>query len=217
MDCSVAPELTTAARTTIVCLTQPATDWRAFLGPALILVSAFIAWRALLNTRSVARQRATLDLVEKKESTEYYRAISRQFFDLRAGPGFMHLVDPANAADKAARRSLFDYLNHYELVSIGIRQNILDEKIYRSWMEGAFVRDWNAAADFVQRQRWKRNADGSWQYRASIYANYQFVARRWSKDARMLTRESSPPPIVAAGPGDEALPEPIDDVALDKQ
>jgi Domain of unknown function (DUF4760) len=43
-----------------------------------------------------------------------------------------------------------DYINHYELVAIGIRSNILDERMYRTWMEGPFVRDFNSAADFIQ-------------------------------------------------------------------
>ena len=125
----------------------------------------------------------------------------------------MQLVSP-NAADKPFRKKVFEYLNHYEMISIGMRQGILDEKIYRAWMEGAFVRDWNAAADFIQRERWKIDDAGIWSYRASIYQNYQKMACDWSTEARGLTKESSSPPVTAAGPGDDALPEPIDQVVL---
>jgi hypothetical protein len=188
-----------------------------FLAPSVTLLAAtvasIIAVVALRNTRSVARQKATLDLIEKRESTEHYRDLSRTFFELQKGPGFLHLVAPTDA-DRPVRKKVFDYLNHYEIIAIGLRQNILDEKIYRAWMEGAFVRDWNAAADFIQRERWKCDHAGQWQYRNSIYRNYGHLAQRWSKEARILTAESSGPPLTSAGPGDDQLPEPIDEVQL---
>lgn len=188
-----------------------------YLAPGVTLLAAtvasIIAIVALRNTRSVARQKATLDLIEKRESTEHYRDLSRTFFELQKGPGFMHLVAPSEA-DRPTRKKVFDYLNHYEIIAIGLRQNILDEKIYRAWMEGAFVRDWNAAADFIQRERWKCDEHGQWHYRDSIYENYEHVARRWSPETRVLTAQSSRPPTTPSGPGDDQLPQPIDDVQL---
>ncbi|MCB2049655.1 MAG: DUF4760 domain-containing protein [Novosphingobium sp.] len=183
------------------------------VGLLSLLVTAVIALLALRNTRSVARQKATLDLIEKRESTEHYRSLSRNFFDLQKGPGFMHLVDPVEK-DKAARKAVFDYLNHYEIVSIGIRQDILDEKIYRAWMEGAFVRDWNAAAEFIQRERWKIDEDGNWSYRDSIYENYMHVACKWSPDAIKLDESFSDHPSQPEGYGDDKLPDPTDDIEL---
>jgi len=212
LTCAVAPALSDAARTTILCLADAPIDWRVYITPALVLLSAVIAWLAMRNTRAVARQRATLDLIEKKESTEHYRILSRQFAELRQGAGFMHLVDPVEA-DKPVRKAVIDYLNHYEIVSIGILEGILDERIYRAWMEGAFVRDWNAVTDWIQRERWKLR-DDKWEYRASIFENYQRVAGRWSNEARSINEKSSPPPTKAAGPGDEPLPIPIDDINL---
>jgi Domain of unknown function (DUF4760) len=212
---SVLPDVT---HTTIISSQAAQQGLSPFLTPTVallsLIVTATIALRALHNTRSVARQKATLDLIEKRESTEHYRKISRTFFELQRGAGFLHLVDPIEA-DKPLRKDVFDYLNHYEIISIGIRQDILDERIYRAWMEGAFVRDWNAASDFIQRERWKYAKDETWNYRHSIYQNYQHIACRWSKDARILSQESSPPPEYPAGPGDTSLPRPVDSVKLD--
>lgn len=172
-----------------------------------------MAWRAFRGTRAIARQKATLDLIEKRESTEHYRQIIDRFSTLRKARGFNHLNDPVEA-DIADRRMLIDYLNHYELVSIGIRQDILDAKIYRAWIEGSFVRDWNAVAEWVQRERWKKDADGNWTYRNSIYASYQQMACRWSPDAVRLSASSTPPPTETFVGGDEPFPEPIDEVNL---
>lgn len=215
--CTVPPEAADAANKIVICIAQPPPGISPYLTPLVgllsLAVTATIALRALRNTRAVARQKATLDLIEKRESTDHYRQISRIFFDLQKGGGFMHLVDPA-PDEKPLRKAVFDYLNHYEMVSIGIRQDILDEKIYRAWMEGAFVRDWNAAADFIQRERWKADAQGNWSYRASVYENYQHVACRWSSEAVNLIEDKTKQPQVPARPGDDPLPEPIDDIKL---
>lgn len=162
----------------------------------------------MLTTRAVARQRATLDLIEKRESTEHYRTLASGFSRIRRANGFEALNNTTTDIAKAERQIVVDYLNHYELISIGILNNILDERIYRTWMRGPFVRDWNAAADWIQRERWKQDEAGNWEYYEQTFENYEKVARRWSPDAIILTRETSPPPSAAeaGGPGDEALP-----------
>jgi hypothetical protein len=192
----------------LVCIVPPAADWRTLIAPALVLISTAVAVLALITTKRIARRKATLDLIEKVESTEHYRSLNATFSRLRRGRGFAHLADPLTPQDEADRARVNDYLNHYELVSVGIFQRILDEAFYRTWMRAPFVRDWNAAVDFVQRERWRRGPDGAWTYNARIYCNYQRMARRWSREALNLTADygGGAPGGAGAGPGDEALP-----------
>lgn len=185
-------------------------DWRIYITPALVAISAIIAFLAVRNTRAVARQKATLDLIEKTESTEHYRKLAESFGDLRKGIGFSHLHNRADAAGKALRRCVIDYLNHYEMVAIGINADILDEAFYRSWMQSAFVRDWNAATPFIQRERWKKEGDGHWSYFPKHFEAYQEIAMRWSPEAINLTNEYSGPPDEEAGPNDAPLPDSTD-------
>lgn len=191
----------------LVCIVSPV-GLRVYIAPALIAISAVIAFMAMKTTRAVARQRATLDLIEKRESTGHYRKIAGTFSRIRRAEGFAPLSNPRTEEEKADRLGVVDYLNHYELISIGILNNILDERIYRTWMRGPFTRDWNAAADWIQRERWKRQEDGSWTYYDSSFANYQQVALRWSPDAILLSEGFAGPPSEgeAGGPGDEHLP-----------
>lgn len=183
-------------------------------------VASVIALGAILANQRIARQRETLNLIEKRESTEHYREISRIFFSLVRASGFDNLNVPSTHRQRYLRSAVLQYLNHYEMVSIGLRQKMLDEKFYRAWMEGAFVRDWNAAADFIQRERWKfRKREigypkGEWSYRASIYANFQYLAEKWSPEARHLDETTGGPPSVPAGPGDMPLPRPVDRIHL---
>lgn len=218
MDCSTAAELAAAAQHIVICVTPSNTLWwtyiPGFATPVIGLGALYFASQNIRNARDLARNKATLDLIEKRESTDHYRKINERFSDLRKGKGFAHLNDPATAADIDDRHAVIDYLNHYEMVAIGIRRDLLDATLYRAWMEGPFVRDWNAASGWVQRERWKADSEGTWTYRASILQNFQKIAQNWSSDAIVLNETTGPPPLIAAGPGDQSLPEPIDDVAL---
>lgn len=208
MDCAAALPLASGGQI-IVCTAAPEFQWWTLLTPALVLLSVLIAYFALRNARAIARQKATLDLIEKMETDDHYRQLSDRFSLLRRSGGFGHLNEPS-AGDAKDRRAVLDYLNHYEIVAIGIRENILDSRFYRKWMEGTFVRDWNAAAQFVQRERWKHNKQG-WTYRASVYEHYQLMACKWSADAVRLSQASSRPPAAPQGAGDEALPRSSDE------
>ncbi len=86
-------------------------------------------------------------------------------------------------------------------------------------MRGPFVRDWNAAVDWVQRERWKRTEQGKWRYYAQVFCNYEAVACRWSSEGVRLNRLYSGPPSdeEAGGPGDERLPEADEGSASDER
>jgi hypothetical protein len=187
-------------------------DWRIYIAPALVLISSIIAVVAVLMLRKIARQRATLDFIEKVESGEHYRNIVKTFTELRRGRGFAHLNNPENAEDHTTRRCVNDYMNHYEMVAIGIRTGILDKKFYRDWMRGPFVRDWNAIAAWVQRERWKHE-DGEWKYYPKTFCEFERLARQWSDEAIFISQTSSGPPTddQADSPSAEPLPPPPDD------
>lgn len=163
---------------------------------------------ATWTAHNVARSKATLDLIEKRESTDFYRKTNALFSKLRRSGGFAHLNNPTEK-DEPDRALVRDYLNHYELVSLGIRTKVLNGAFYLAWMGGPFVRDWNAACDWIQRERWKRDeASGQWSYDEQIFEHFEFVATRWSTTAtRLKTLPRHPPRDAGAGGvGDEPLP-----------
>ncbi|TRW18054.1 DUF4760 domain-containing protein [Glacieibacterium frigidum] len=178
-----------------------------------VCAAIFVARASIKNARDTARLKATLDLIEKAESSDFYLRINASFTRVRRENLFDRLDDPNDVDSKALRLDVGAYLNHYELVAIGIENRILDEAMYRLWMAGPFVRDWNAAADWIQRERWRRGTAEAWVYRDGIYATYQTVACRWSKEARRLVAGAPPvdTPDVPGGtpisPGDEPLPD----------
>lgn len=202
-NCSELANLTEATQI-IVCVAS-GFSWTTLLSPAIIAVSAIIAWRSLNSARELARKKATLDLIEKVESSSHYRQMHSTFAYYRNMKRFPDLHNPTEDKDRRDRTDVQDYLNHYELVSIGIEEGILDEGFYKRWMKGPFVRDWNAAADYIQRERWKKRASGDWYYHDALYEAYQRVATSFDSSAITLTDATAPPPENAEGPGDEPI------------
>ncbi|MFM9977600.1 MAG: DUF4760 domain-containing protein [Sphingomonadaceae bacterium] len=196
----------------IICVVLPEPSWWAFglaiLTPVIGSSALYFAHLNLVNARTIARNKATLDLIEKKESTEYYRAVNERFSKLRLRKGFVHLNAPRTKLDKADRQAVIDYLNHYELIAMGIERRILDGGFYKAWMIGPFVRDWNAASPWIQNERWRDDGKGDWEYRATIFGSFQKIACLWSKDAIVLDHTTGKPVGAPVGPGDEALPSP---------
>ncbi|MGF1474510.1 MAG: DUF4760 domain-containing protein [Geminicoccaceae bacterium] len=181
--------------------------YTAGLNPFVTIFAVVAALIGIVSARQIARSKVTLDFIEKKESTSYYRRIHNTFSLYRKAGRLAFLYDPKTDEDRAARTDVFDYLNHYEIVSIGILERVLSGRIYKKWMRGPFVRDWNAAAELIQRERWKwHSTKETWVYYDSVFQHYQIIARRWSKDTHHLDRHTSGPPTTPSGPGDELFP-----------
>ncbi|HEX8622279.1 MAG TPA: DUF4760 domain-containing protein [Allosphingosinicella sp.] len=165
-----------------------------------------VAILGIRNVRRIARERATLDLIEKVESDTHYRAVVDGFYKAVDEKAFGRASSPTTEEDRELRRCVLAYLNHYEIVCIGIRRQVLDEGFYRTWMEAPLVQAWNDSAGWIQQERWKRQEDGSWTYYPKHFENLEWAARRWSPQAERLS-EGWAAPIVTGGPGDVPLPE----------
>lgn len=143
-------------------------DVLGFLSVLVLLATAWVLWRTAEHTRDGAlsardgvehaRRKATIDMIERVESTPHYRRMQRAFSSCHQQPeatgGFEALIDPSTDADWSRRRAVLDFLNHYELIAVGIEAGIFDFDLYKSWMGSTMVRDWNVAAAFIDRERW---------------------------------------------------------------
>ncbi|MEM6565848.1 MAG: DUF4760 domain-containing protein [Pseudomonadota bacterium] len=168
-----------------------------------------MAFAGYYASKAMARKRATIDLIEKVESTPHYRELQSTFVHHREEGTLQCLNDPKNERDRKDRQDIQDFLNHYELVAIGIQTEILDKDIYVNWMGGPFVRDWNAATDFIQRERWKRDdrSPTGFRYHSKLFEAYQAMALEFDKTAEQINHDSGGPPTTPSGPGDAPIPD----------
>jgi hypothetical protein len=123
-----------------------------WVSPLVVFLGVIVAVIAIFTNRRVARMRATLDLIERTESSEYYSEIRKAFRILIDDPSqdtLKRLADAKNESDRNTGKHIYAYLNHYELVAIGCETGILDEQFYSYWMRTTLVRDWSNAREFI--------------------------------------------------------------------
>lgn len=105
------------------------------------LGAGIFAFLQIRTNRQMTRLRASLDLIERTESQQFYQ-------DMRKGFRASHAKKFENLTEDERTCSLY-LLNHYEIIAIGCYAEVLDKKFYKLWMRSALARDWRAAESFI--------------------------------------------------------------------
>lgn len=151
--------------------------------PLAVFLGVVVAIVAIHANRRVARMRATLDLIERTESSEYYLSIRKAFRILIDDPSpdtLKRLADAKNESDRTTGKQIYAYLNHYELVAIGCEAGILDEQFYSYWMRTTLVRDWDQAKAFIQICREMPNRRNP-----AAFVHFERLAERFREEASL--------------------------------
>ncbi|MEM9810353.1 MAG: DUF4760 domain-containing protein [Pseudomonadota bacterium] len=149
------------------------------LGPLLAAgVTAVIAWRiakkTIMQQRVIARRRATIDFIEKRKWDSDYLAARQTFILLRDDKDrSIAYWAEADQKDRPERTTIRNILNDYELVAIGMKEDIFDEQIYRKWWRGTLLEDWKKSLPFI------KSVQDSVQ--SKIYTNFQELAEAWNE------------------------------------
>lgn len=151
--------------------------WVPILAALVSAVTAFlVSSRTIRANRDMARKRATLDMIERSESNAFYLSIYAAFRDvITSADGFAEITTSQLPAIMEQRRKVIAFLNHYELVAIGIEQGILDEELYRMFLRGTLVRHWDSAEAFVNHLR----ADTPDSNAPVAFEKFEALARSW--------------------------------------
>lgn len=143
-----------------------------------VTLSALTATLIYWSNKSTARRRATLDMVlktfiddEGRDRYDKYRKLIREFQD-ENNPADMLIYAEADAPIDAAKATLRDQLNEYELVSLGIRKGVFDEAVYKLWFQGQFERDFVDLCPYITRVR---------EQRPSVFCEYVRLYEKWQK------------------------------------
>jgi Domain of unknown function (DUF4760) len=156
-------------------LAQPAAT--VFIGT---IATAF-AWVAVLTNRWSARMRATLDFLERLETTEHHLKRYRTFRKVRLETnGIYRIIQESRDETETERDLCIDFLNMYEFISLGIRKKILDELYFRQAYEPTIIRDWNAAEPLIAEMR--RPADpNAGPGDLSYFEHFEWLVTRWKR------------------------------------
>ena len=161
----------------VTCIVEITQNGQWF-SPLAILVSAIgggsIAWRAMNANREIARKRATLDVILKSESDEYFERIFTVFVsEKKRASGLEALLSAETDGENKARLEVDNFLNHYELIAISINQNILDEEFYKEWMQSSYVKHYKESKNYIE---------GARKEDPRAYICFQELAEKWNKD-----------------------------------
>lgn len=160
---------------------QTLIEWKdaaPILGAIIALVSVTVAFFAFRYTRSVNRRRATLDMVLKtfiddagRSRYNSFKSIMERHKSCDDPLNIMTFSDP-DAPVSDERRQLRDQINEYELIALGIRKGVFDEKIYKLWFQNQFIRDYESLEEFISKVREKR---------PSVFCEFVRLYTRWKK------------------------------------
>ncbi|WP_460275114.1 DUF4760 domain-containing protein [Celeribacter sp. ULVN23_4] len=143
-----------------------------------VLISAtvafFVARTNIKEQRRIARRRATLDLLSRNEWDSDYLKARNEFNVLKNTPpglAFWTSEDHAASPQIATIRSV---LNDYEMIAIGIEEDILDEDLYLKWFRSSLLKDYELSKDAINSLREKHKVP-------SLYDRFELLAVKWEK------------------------------------
>lgn len=180
---------------------KQASHW-GLLTPAVILVTAFAAWRVQL---AILRRRAAWDFIAQHEQSEQWIDATNK---AKIFLGTLDDKDKLNEfVDHWSNRTLskrqrdnaaavIRWLNRKEFVAIAIHRRTMSRRMYANWWGFEYVNDWNQAADLIQAMIDSRRGDSLlFEYFEKVATSFRF---RWhakwpcGKDVRRLSRGASP-------------------------
>lgn len=128
------------------------TVWAIFLAllpPAVVILAAL---GGALWQRKIARQTLTFNIIERQLWDEDYIRNRRAFILIRentSSAGLAALVSPAQAGTEEAGTVRL-ILNNYEIISIGIRDGVLDGGMYDKFFRTTLLKDFESMRPFIE-------------------------------------------------------------------
>jgi hypothetical protein len=136
------------------------------------IIGASVAVLAIAHQRGIARKRSIIDNLLRKNWDKDYIQIRKDFVRLREDRDALLEAakqDNQSGDDASVIRSI---LNDYEIIALGIRRDILDERIFKLWFKTTFLNDYEKMRPFVAevRQRNRR-----------AFVELEGLAEKWKK------------------------------------
>jgi len=157
-------------------------DFWTVYGPSLvetgaILITAlgviFVALRAIMNERAIARRSLAFDSFSRTLWDRDYLKARKKFIEIRNGGDNLAKWSAAEHDASEAVEAIRSILNYYETMAIGIEGRILDEAFLFNAFRGALLRDWDTAEAFVVAMRKRLDND-------QLFIKTQNLAKRWA-------------------------------------
>lgn len=157
-----------------IALSEFGTEFGPWLSPGAILISglvaAIVAIVAIWQQRAIARKRAMIEALLRKNWDRDYIKIRKEFVRIRDDrAALLEAAKEENQSgdDASAIRSI---LNDYEITALGIKRGILDEAIFKLWCKNTFLTDCEKTRPFIEEIKLRHR---------QAFVESQELARKW--------------------------------------
>ena len=115
---------------------------------ATAFLAAAVACLAILSHRRTTARKNTLDFILNHELHDpVWLQLRLKVFPILQDPEkWGALVKAKSTADK---QDVLAWLNHHEIVAVGIKHRTLDQNLYFDWLGSLYRADWELAHNFV--------------------------------------------------------------------
>jgi hypothetical protein len=125
----------------------------------------------LVSNRGIARRRATLDLVLHIESDGDLIEARNKFTEIKKSDVRSSTYGKEAQRTSIEAEAIRTILNINELVAVSIQEGVIDERVFRSWFNGAFIDDYKSMTGYIEETRKWRS-----QY---VFTQLEALATRW--------------------------------------
>lgn len=151
-----------------------------YLAGAVTVLAIGVAVAAIYAQRQTARAQTTLSHLTAMEFDEDFLAAKKMFLELEA-KGDLLKYGARELAHTDEARNIRIYLNHFELVSLGLQHRIIDYDIFIKWNRKTVQLVWTAAWPFVNRLRKEFHND-------KLFVEFEELAKEFGSSKRRRFR-----------------------------
>lgn len=150
-----------------------------------VVLSAGAAFAVFSHASRLSRREKTIDMIEgtlfsngEGAGLRYttFKNLARQTEE--AGKRLADYYPQADEDQVKAYDIIVEQLNYFEIVSLGIRQGVFDEKLYKYWFQSQFLADFKKLWPFIQCVQTEHGA--------SLYSEMMWLRSRWMAKAHPL-------------------------------
>jgi hypothetical protein len=148
-----------------------------------VIVSAVGAIWVVTSSRAVARKRAALDLILHIESDGDLIIARNRFIDIIRSDTKSEVYGRDEKRGSEEAKAIRTVLNINELVAVSIRENVIDERVWRKWFNRAFINDYEEMTGYIGEVRTSRG-------NPAIFEALEETALRWKADETWYAKPS---------------------------
>jgi hypothetical protein len=146
-------------------------DFLVYMQSGAIAVTLVCVLLTAYFNQRIARRRATLDVIMTEETNPGLLDIRHKFLEIKSAGNIVQYAEDTNKSLPEAI-VIRNMLNRYEIIAIGIKNNTLDKKFYKSWFRAAFVRDCKDLKTYINSLQREHNP--------KAYCAFCELAKEWA-------------------------------------